>query len=78
MRMPAILVVAFRFYASAQAQDLPAGRGPDVMSDACGECHGAERVTSASKNREDWGVAVTRMLTKSGRLPLLRESAGRQ
>lgn len=66
MKTVAVLVLAGGFVAAAQAQDMPPGKGLEIMNDACGECHGTERVTSASKNREDWSVAVNRMLTKSG------------
>lgn len=65
MRIFLLIVVTLGSYAVAQAQDLPPGKGLDVMNGACGVCHDTERVSSAAKTREDWVVTVNRMLSKS-------------
>jgi coenzyme F420-reducing hydrogenase gamma subunit len=38
--------------------------GAALLESRCAECHDLDRVTNASKSRDDWEVTVDRMMTR--------------
>jgi len=46
----------------------PAGDGAALLEERCTICHSLDRVTSASKTRQEWEQTVTRMVGKGARL----------
>jgi len=52
------------FYSAAQAQDLPAGKGGEILDANCGGCHALTRTTNSGKSKEDWKTTVDRMMSK--------------
>ena len=62
MKLPAALLLVI---ALARAQDLPAGKGRDILNTKCNDCHSATRViTAAPKSKDDWQSTVERMMDK--------------
>jgi mono/diheme cytochrome c family protein len=65
MRIFAGVMLCFALYPAAHAQDLPLGRGGELINANCGSCHGVSRITSAApKSRDDWQTTVDRMMSK--------------
>jgi competence protein ComEA len=50
--------------ASAQAQDLPAGKGKELVENTCGSCHGLDVVVSQHANRDGWSSIVDYMVSR--------------
>lgn len=46
----------------------PAGAGTTLLGERCTVCHSLDRVTSASKTRQEWEQTVTRMVGKGAKL----------
>jgi competence protein ComEA len=55
---PALLLV------SAQAQELPAGKGKDVVEKICGACHGTDIIAAMKASRDGWTDVVEDMISK--------------
>jgi competence protein ComEA len=61
------LVVPFfisSFFQFAQAQDLPAGKGKDVVESVCGACHGTDLIASRRATKEGWSYIVDDMVSR--------------
>lgn len=43
--------------------DLPDGKGKDLVTELCAECHGLDKIT-AYTGTQDWGVVVYTMRTR--------------
>jgi competence protein ComEA len=50
--------------AIAQAQDLPAGKGKDLVENTCGSCHGLDVVVAQHTNRDGWASIVDYMVSR--------------
>jgi competence protein ComEA len=48
----------------AQAQDLPEGKGKDVIESVCGACHGTDLVASRRATKEGWSYIVDDMVSR--------------
>ena len=48
----------------AQAQDLPEGKGKDVVEEVCGACHGTDLVSSRRATKEGWSYIVDDMVSR--------------
>jgi competence protein ComEA len=59
-----ILVVPFMICSLAQAQDLPEGKGKDVLESVCGACHGTDLVASRRATKEGWSYIVDDMVSR--------------
>jgi competence protein ComEA len=59
-----ILVVPFLISSLAQAQDLPEGKGKDVVESVCGACHGTDLVASRRATKEGWSYLVDDMVSR--------------
>lgn len=62
-----ILVVPF-FISSlvplASAQDLPEGKGKDVVDQICSSCHGPDLITSRRATKDEWNDIVGDMISR--------------
>jgi competence protein ComEA len=49
---------------AAHAQDLPQGKGKDVVEEVCGACHGADLVASRRATKQGWSYIVDDMVSR--------------
>jgi len=47
-----------------QAQDLPAGKGKDLVENSCGSCHGLDVVVSQHATKDGWASIVDYMVSR--------------
>ena len=59
----AILFVAVSL-TLAQAQDLPAGKGKDLVENTCGSCHGLDVVVAQHATKDGWASIVDYMVSR--------------
>jgi competence ComEA-like helix-hairpin-helix protein len=62
-----IFVVPFLMSSSfqlVQAQDLPEGKGKDVLESVCGACHGTDLVAARRATKEGWSYLVDDMVSR--------------
>ncbi len=52
------------FVPLAQAQDLPEGKGKDVVEQVCGACHGTDLVASRRATKQGWSYIVDDMVSR--------------
>ncbi len=50
--------------AVAQAQDLPPGKGKELVENTCGSCHGLDVVVAQHANRDGWASIVDYMVSR--------------
>jgi competence protein ComEA len=48
----------------AQAQDLPEGKGKDLVEQVCGACHGTDLVSSRRATKQGWSYIVDDMVSR--------------
>jgi competence protein ComEA len=48
----------------AQAQDLPEGKGKDVLEQVCGACHGTDLIASRRATKQGWSYLVDDMVAR--------------
>jgi competence protein ComEA len=48
----------------AQAQDLPDGKGKDVLESVCGACHGTDLVAARRATKQGWSYIVDDMVSR--------------
>lgn len=48
----------------AMAQDLPEGKGKDLVEMVCGACHGTDLIASQRATKEGWGYVVDDMVSR--------------
>jgi competence ComEA-like helix-hairpin-helix protein len=63
-----LLAVLFVAAFALQADDLPPGKGKDIIEGTCGECHGLENVTSLHQTKDVWQGLVEDMVGKGADL----------
>jgi competence ComEA-like helix-hairpin-helix protein len=56
--------VVFSLVPAASAQDLPAGKGKDVVEEICTACHGADLISSRRASKQEWGEIVGDMVSR--------------
>jgi competence protein ComEA len=59
-----IFTVPFLLCSLLTAQDLPEGKGKDVVEQVCGACHGVDLVSSRRATKEGWGYIVDDMVSR--------------
>jgi competence protein ComEA len=47
-----------------QAQDLPAGKGKDLVENTCGSCHGLDVVVAQHATKDGWSSIVDYMVSR--------------
>jgi competence ComEA-like helix-hairpin-helix protein len=61
----AVLPVLISSLAPAMyAQDLPEGKGKDVLENVCGACHGVDLISGRRATKEGWGYIVDDMVSR--------------
>jgi len=50
--------------AVAQAQDLPAGKGKELVENTCGSCHGLDVVVAQHATKDGWSSIVDYMVSR--------------
>ena len=58
------LLVALSAVSLAQAQDLPDGKGKDLVQRLCVDCHGLDVITSQKATKEGWASIVDAMVVR--------------
>jgi len=48
----------------AQAQDLPAGKGKDLVENTCQSCHGLDVIVAQNETRDGWASIVDTMVQR--------------
>jgi competence ComEA-like helix-hairpin-helix protein len=61
MRRSALLFVLI---AAAQAQDLPDGKGKDLVEDRCSSCHGLDLLLAEHDSKAQWSQIVNEMVSR--------------
>jgi competence ComEA-like helix-hairpin-helix protein len=61
MRRSAVLFVLL---AAAQAQDLPDGKGKDLVEDRCSTCHGLDLLFAEHDAKQQWSQIVNDMVSR--------------
>jgi competence ComEA-like helix-hairpin-helix protein len=62
--LSAIFISSAIVFASAQGDDLPEGKGKDVLQRMCTNCHGLEQVTALRYSKKYWGNVVDDMVSR--------------
>jgi competence protein ComEA len=57
-------VLIFSIVPMVYAQDLPEGKGKDVLESVCGACHGTDLVASRRATKEGWSYIVDDMVSR--------------
>lgn len=52
----------------AEEEQAPSSEGATLLEERCTTCHGLDRVTQATKTREEWEQNVARMVDKGAEL----------
>jgi competence protein ComEA len=48
----------------AQAQDLPAGKGKELVENTCGSCHGLDVIVAQHASKDGWASIVDYMVSR--------------
>jgi mono/diheme cytochrome c family protein len=48
----------------SQAQDLPDGKGKDLLQQICTDCHGLDVITSQKATKDGWASIVDSMVSR--------------
>jgi len=60
----AAIAIPFLALSLGQAQDLPAGKGKDLLEKICQECHGLDVIVTQHANKEGWASIVDSMVAR--------------
>ena len=63
-----LVLVVFLAMFSLSTPGFSAPDGKAVMEARCGDCHGLDRITSKTKDRDAWQSTVNRMIGKGAAL----------
>src|ERR1700691_1293407 len=58
------VAVFFAVLAAAQAQDLPDGKGKDLVEDRCSSCHGLDLLLAEHDTKQQWSGIVNDMVSR--------------
>lgn len=58
----AAFVIPFLALSLAQAQDLPAGKGKDLLEKICADCHGLDIIVAQRATKDGWASIVDSMV----------------
>ena len=58
----AVFVIPFLALSLAQAQDLPDGKGKDLLMKICADCHGLDVIVSQRATKDGWASIVDSMV----------------
>ena len=62
----ALLLIPFLAFSATmlQAQDLPAGKGKELVENTCGSCHGLDVVVAQHASKDGWSSIVDYMVSR--------------
>ena len=63
-----LILIVFLGIFSLPMTGRTAPEGKAVMESRCADCHGVERILSASKDRSGWESTINRMMSKGATL----------
>ena len=58
------LLIPFVTVFMASAQDLPEGKGKDLLQKICAECHGIDIIVSQTATKDGWASIVDSMVAR--------------
>ena len=58
------LLIPFVTVFMASAQDLPEGKGKDLLQKICAECHGVDIIVSQTNTKDGWASVVDSMVAR--------------
>jgi competence ComEA-like helix-hairpin-helix protein len=58
------VAVFFVLLTAAQAQDLPDGKGKDLVEDRCSSCHGLDLLLAEHDTKQQWSGIVNDMVSR--------------
>jgi competence protein ComEA len=65
MNRPALLIPFLAISLTVmQAQDLPAGKGKELVENSCGSCHGLDVVVAQHATKDGWSSIVDYMVSR--------------
>lgn len=66
MNRAALILIPFLAFSATivQAQDLPAGKGKDLVENTCGSCHGLDVIVAQHATRDGWASIVDYMVSR--------------
>jgi competence ComEA-like helix-hairpin-helix protein len=65
MNRPALLISFLAISLTVmQAQDLPAGKGKELVENSCGSCHGLDVVVAQHATKDGWSSIVDYMVSR--------------
>jgi len=63
-RALAIVPILAFAYTLSQAQDLPEGKGKDLLQMICADCHGLDVITAQRATKDGWASIVDSMVSR--------------
>lgn len=60
----AVFVLPFLAFFLSRAQDLPAGKGKDLLEMICQDCHGLDVITAQRATKDGWAEIVDSMVSR--------------
>jgi len=60
----AVFVLPFLALALSQAQDLPAGKGKELLEMICADCHGLDVIAAQRGTKDEWASIVDSMVSR--------------
>ena len=60
----AVVLIPFLVLSLAEAQDLPEGKGKDLVQNTCGSCHGLDVVAAQHATKDGWATIVDYMVSR--------------
>ncbi|HJT89688.1 MAG TPA: hypothetical protein VJ732_17585 [Bryobacteraceae bacterium] len=64
MKRLVVLIAPLFAFCLAQAQDLPAGKGKDLVEKICQDCHGLDVIVSQTASKDGWQSIVDSMVER--------------
>jgi len=61
---PVSILFPVALLVSAQAQDLPEGKGKDLVEDRCSTCHGLDLLLAEHDSKQRWSGIVNEMVSR--------------
>lgn len=58
------LLIPFFAVSLVQAQDLPEGKGKDLVTKICADCHGVDIIVAQRETKDGWASIVDAMVAK--------------
>jgi mono/diheme cytochrome c family protein len=63
-RVVAVIPFLALAFTLSQAQDLPEGKGKDLLQQICADCHGLDVITAQRATKDGWASIVDSMVSR--------------